>query len=81
MNYRNELTRLAQEQDPSLLDKIEQYASLRILFEELTGSEDADESYLFDVLSISDEEIRREAARTARQLRYLSRYICSRLHY
>lgn len=81
MNRHEELIALAREQDPSLIEKIEEYDRLYDTFKDLTGQENPNESFLLDILLIADYEQQKKAAHVAKLLRYLGRIVCSQLHY
>ena len=83
MNIRDELLALAYGQDESLVPFINEYADLRERFIELTGNAHASEAspLNIDVRLIADADGRREAALIARRMRYLGRFVCSRLRY
>jgi hypothetical protein len=81
MNRHEALVALAREQNPSLIEKIEEYNHLYDTFKDLTGQEHPNESFLLDILLIADHEQQKKAARVAKRLRYLGRIVCSQLHY
>ena len=79
MSSGEELIAEAESQDERLVDLAREYARLQERFFALTGRDDANEAFRWDVLSIQDDTARHEAAQVARRMRYLGRIVCSRL--